>query len=374
MQIHSDDISNVLILNKKAITNQEAALFKSELEKFRPHQNRILQANHKQSSLMKELTRTYGDLLQDKRVRSEQNKYEAFSRQRNAVLSKYRKVYQAYSDLQSGLARAAQFYSEMKDTIDSLKQNVDSFVENRRSEGGQLLGAIEAAKGSGADREQARLKELMERMSVSPSHQQSGSPVHGMTANGSTGDIRGSTHRPTPLQPQTSHGAQVSSYNPAASPPITPRYQPNNGIPTPTYQSFQQPTPTNGGFAIPQSYANPQQQREVYNPNAYGPVSPPAHQQYFSPPPNQQYNNFQQPSTTQYSQQQQQQQFGQQNIPPGWQPPPPPPGPPPNQDYGAVQATQYPAGPGGYANDPRRGNAQQAGGGGDPWAGLSGWK
>ncbi|KAK5138217.1 hypothetical protein LTR08_004913 [Meristemomyces frigidus] len=375
-KIHNDDISNVLILNKKAITNQEAALFKSELEKFRPHQNRILQANHKQSSLMKELTRTYGDLLQDKRVRSEQNKYEAFSRQRNAVLSRYRKVYQAYLDLQAGLARAQQFYNEMKDTIDSLKQNVDSFVENRRSEGGQLLGAIEAAKGSGADREQARLKELMERMSVSPAHQPSGSPVHGMAASGGIGDTRGTGHRPPPLQPQTSYSTQAP-YNPAASPPITPRYQPNNGIQTPTYQSFQQPTPTNGAFQRPQSYINPQQQREVYNPNAYGPVSPPPHQQYFSPPPNQQYHNLQQPSTTQYGQQQQQQQFGQQNMPPGWQPPPPPPGPPPSQqDYSAMQAAQYPAGPGGYAGEPRRGNAQQtgAGGGGDPWVGLSGWK
>ncbi|KAI7068184.1 BRO1-domain-containing protein, partial [Hortaea werneckii] len=87
-KIHNDDISNVLILNKKAVSNQEAQLFKAELEKFRPHQNRILQANHKQSSLMKELTRTYNDLLQDKRVKGEQNKYEAFSRQRNTVLNK----------------------------------------------------------------------------------------------------------------------------------------------------------------------------------------------------------------------------------------------------------------------------------------------
>ncbi|EOD45372.1 putative vacuolar protein-sorting protein bro1 protein [Neofusicoccum parvum UCRNP2] len=83
-KVHNDDISNVLILNKKQISNQENQLFKAELEKFRPHQNRILQANHKQSSLMKQLTQTYGDLLQDKRVRSEQNKYEAFSRQRSS--------------------------------------------------------------------------------------------------------------------------------------------------------------------------------------------------------------------------------------------------------------------------------------------------
>lgn len=303
---------------------------------------------------MKELTRSYSDLLKDKRVRGEQNKYEAFSRQRNTVLGKYKKVWQAYNDLQAGLARAKQFYDEMKETVDSLKKNVDSFVENRRSEGGQLLSAIEASKGSGADREQARLKDLMERMSMSPgSSQQSQSPVPGFN------DQRSSSHRPPPIQSQASYG-QANMYNPAASPPITPRYQQNGAgmtspAPYPTFQQAQQQPPANN-----------------YNPTQYGAISPPAHQQYFSPPPNQQYSNFQQPSTTQYSQHAQQQSYGAQQVPQGWQPPPPPPGPPPAQDYSAMHASQYPAGPGGYAaQDPRRGQ-QQAGG--DPWAGLSSWK
>lgn len=352
------------MLNKKAITSQENALFKAELEKFRPHQNRILQAVHKQSSLMKELTRTYSDLLQDKRVRGEQNKYEAFSRQRNSVLGKYKKVYQAYKDLQAGLQRARQFYDEMQETVDSLKKNVDSFVENRRSEGGQLLGAIEAAKGSGAEREQARMKELMERMSISPSSAQSSSPIPGF------GEQRSSGHRPPPLQQQT-YGQQQPLYNPAASPPITPRYQP---------QQQQQ----NGGMQSPAPYPTYQQtsqhqqpQSATYNPNQYGAMSPPAHQQYFSPPPNQQYNNYQQPSTTQYSQHQpQQQSYGShQSVPQGWQPPPPPPGPPPSQDYSAMQASGYPSGPGGYASqDSRRSQQQPNGSSGDPWAGLSAWK
>lgn len=298
---------------------------------------------------MKELTRTYSDLLQDKRVRSEQNKYEAFSRQRNTVLSKYRKIYQAYTDLQAGLQRAQQFYEEMKETVDSLKKNVDSFVENRRSEGGQLLSAIEAAKGSGADREQARLKELMERMSVSPSTQSSQSPM--------TADPRAASHRPPPLQ-------QQSMYHPARSPPITPGYQ-ANGLQTGGYPPFQSATPTNGHYRRESSTSN----QSSYNPNTYGQISPPAHQQYFSPPPTTQ---SQMPATTMYGQQQQQ--FGGnagQGMPPGWQPPPPPPGPPPSQDYSAMQASQYPSGPGGYANDPRRPSqgSQQ-----DPWAGLSAWR
>jgi hypothetical protein len=311
---------------------------------------------------MKELTRTYGDLLQDKRVRSEQNKYESFSRQRNTVLSRYRKVYQAYVDLIAGLERARQFYSEMKDTVESLEKNVQSFVENRRSEGSQLLNAIEAAKGSGADREQTRLKELMERMSVNPSPQpqpHSNSPSHQSPAG----------HRPPPLQAQTSYNTQPqqSMYNPAASPPATPQYQ--NGLRSPyNTQGYQQPTSAAG---YRQDSYPPQTQTprdSGYNPSSYGPVSPPAHQQYFSLPPGQQ--NYGQPTTTQHAYGQQQQQ--QQQLPPGWHPPPPPPGPPP-QDYSAMQATNYPSGPGGYANDPRRSNGAQPPAG-DPWAGLSGWK
>ncbi|KAJ9635900.1 bck1-like resistance to osmotic shock [Coniosporium tulheliwenetii] len=318
-QVHNDDISNVLILNKK--TNQEQQLFKAELDKFRPHQTRLLQANHKQTSLMKELTRTYSDLLQDKRVRAEQSKYEAFSRQRNSVMTKYRKVYHAFNDLIAGLQRAQGFYSEMKDTVESLQKNVETFVNNRRSEGGQLLTAIEnSKKASGnaqADLEHERLQRLMERMSTDPSN----SPTSPQRIKQEA--------RPPPLQQQ--HESYQPAYNTAASPP-------------------------------------------PYNPNTYGPVSPPATQQYFSPPPGQYH-------TPQQQSQHHSQQFS--GIPPGYVPPPPPPGPPPGQlDFsGLTGAGAYPAGPGGYTAQGQRGGRGssqyqqgQGQGTGDPWAGLSGWK
>jgi len=285
---------------------------------------------------MKELTRTYSDLLQDKRVRGEQNKYEAFSRQRSTVLNKYRRIYQAYTDLQAGLSRAKQFYEEMKDTVDSLQKNVQSFVENRRSEGGQLLSAIEAAKGSGADREQARLKDLMERMSVSPSTASSHSPVP---------DQRG-MHRPPPLQ-QTSYSSNTGGnlYNPTRSPPVTPAYgQQANGHAY-QHQPQQSYTPTSSS-SFQQNYQQQQHQSsQPYNPSSYPAISPPAHQQYFSPPP--QGQSGAPSTTTMYAQQHQHQQHSSLgSMPQGWQVPPPPPGPPPGQ----------------------------AGQGADPWSGLSAWK
>ena len=229
----------------------------------------------------------------------------------------------------------------------------ESEVPVKPEDARDVLRIIEAAKESGsADREQARLKDLMERMSVSPSTQASGHSQSPIPSD--------QQRRPPPLQ-NIGAGYSASSqqpsyaYNPARSPPISPGYP--NGPPGPNYQSFQQ----NGYPDRRASYG--------YNPNNYGPVSPPAHQQYFSPPPAQ--FGGQQPTTTTYGALPQQSYSSGQNLPAGWQPPPPPPGPPPQQDYSAMQATNYPSGPGGYASDPRRSAPQ---GGGDPWAGLSNWK
>jgi len=372
--VHNDDISNVLILNKKSIANQDTQIFKAELEKFRPHQNRILQANHKQKALLNELTRSYDALLQDKRVRSEQSKYEAFSRQRSSVLSKYKKIFQAFDDLVTGLMRAQGFYSEMKDTVESLSKNVETFVNNRRSEGGQLLNTIEASKAGGnsgvVDWERAGLNQLMERMTVDSNPPQK-SP-------------------PPPLTSRPSYSA--------STPGIAP-YTP--GMPSAAISSY------NPGPPGP-----PQQRDYTYNPQHMGPVSPPPNTatfyqagannpQYFSPPPT---GGLQGPRTAGLSNPPPQRfstgypapqsasltgvpQGQQQKMPPGWHPPPPPPGPPPSQqdmNFGipADGQARYPAGPGGYAapaprqppQNQQQQQQQQAPGGQDPWSGLSGWR
>jgi len=373
-----------LILNKKSISNQDNQIFKTELEKFRPYQNRILQANHKQTSFLKELTRSFDALLQDKRVRAEQSKYEAFSRQRSSVLHKYRKAYQAFNDLVAGLMRAQGFYTEMKETVESLYKNVETFVSNRRSEGGQLLSGIEELKRHGSsgglvDWERERLKELMDRMSMDPSNSATSSPSKSSRPSHPSVTTSGTSLQTQFTPPQTQY----------SSPPPSAALQ---------FPSYSRPGPatssTNGANA----------QREfTYNPTSYGPVSPPlltAHQpsqqyaqpfspqqlqlsQPFSPaqplPPSQQHP---QPVYPQHQQNQNQSSGGTStSMPPGWQPPPPPPGPPPSQqdfNFGLTGQT-HPSGPGGYAgSQPTRQTQSQTQvpgqQGGDPWQGLSGWK
>jgi hypothetical protein len=419
MQVQSDDISQVLILNKKAIANYENQLFQAELEKFRPHQSRLLAANHKQTSLMKELTSTFNTLLQDKRVRSEQSKYENITRQRSSVMSKYKKIFQEFLDLDAGLDSAKEFYREMKDTVDSLDKNVETFVNNRRSEGAQLLSQIEqdrASNASGqADRERERLRGLMERMSMDPTSpsksrsqsisKSSGSPSTRYPSTNLVGQYQVPTSTPpASTHPQSAHPAfppqfdssffppqqgqprpesyshtpnpqQQSSYNPgnypqqqATSPPPTQtQFAQNQYLRRDSGQPLSAP-PTQTQFAINQ-YGRPNQPvsplptQTQFAQNQYGrpnqPTSPPPNQTQFS----QQYGR-QQPPVQQQSQQQQ-------YVPHGYVPPPPPPGPPP---LGPQQSFQLPgATPDyGYGNQQRGGQQQQSSS--DPWAGLNAWK
>lgn len=60
-KIQSDDISQVLVLNRRA-QNVEPAIFKQELEKFKPHQNRINLSINAQNSLIQDLTKTWKEL------------------------------------------------------------------------------------------------------------------------------------------------------------------------------------------------------------------------------------------------------------------------------------------------------------------------
>ena len=368
-QVHNDDISNVLILNKKAISNQEHQLFQSELEKFRPHQNRLMQATHKQNALMKELTKTYGMLLQDRRVKSEQAKYESFNRQRNAVLTKYKKIFNAFNDLINGLMRAQSFYSEMKDTVESLEKNMESFVNNRRSEGAQLLQKIEQDKasnaGSQADRERDRLQQLMERMAIDPavSPTKSGNSRPAPPSRTSHANEPHSTKSPTTSPPY--YSKPPSTYSNGASAVKSP-------VSTISYQNFPHQTPAEMASPVPKdSYqaTGGQGGNEPYNPMIYpfqSPTSPPR------PPSAQPNHHYLQQQTLQQQNQTQQNQF----FPQGYVPPPPPPGPPPTAhgNFGNP-GYPYPSGPGGYAYSqlpPRKSSAGQ--GQNDPWAGLSAWK
>ncbi len=55
-------------------------------------------------------------------MRAEQSKYESIQRQRNSVVNRYKRAYQEFLDLESGLQSAKNWYSEMKETVRVLRR------------------------------------------------------------------------------------------------------------------------------------------------------------------------------------------------------------------------------------------------------------
>lgn len=332
---------------------------------------------------MKVLTVTFNGLLQDKRVRGEQSKYESVQRVRSVVVNRYKRAYQEFLDLEAGLQSAKNWYREMKETVQSLERNVDTFVNNRRSEGAQLLGQIEqdraASKSSQASIEQERLRGLMERMSMEPP----GSPGKPPTSARNT-PAPLSFSPQTPVYPKTNFSGQ---YQVPSSPPPTQTNMPQSfGMPQQQQHQQQQP------------YA----QQHSYNPGAHGrmpgPVSPPPTQTSFaigptpgmrpgpsSPPPTQTSFASSQPSRFSTYGNPNAQPAPQSYVPPGFVPPPPPPGPPP---LGPQQTFHYNNGeyyrqstPGSRPVSTAQPHGTQQGQGfgqpeasQDPWAGLNAWK
>ncbi|KAM7217543.1 vacuolar protein-sorting protein bro-1 [Rhypophila decipiens] len=373
---HTDDISQILILNKKS--HLEEKLFQAELEKYRPHQNRLVQASHKQAALMRELTVSFNSLLQDKRVRADQSRYESIQRLRGSVISKYKRAYQEFLDLEAGLQSAKGWYQDMRETVESLEKNVETFVSNRRSEGAQLLNQIEqdraASKSAQAALEQERLRGLMERMSMepppsSPQKQLSSRPTPAALSFGSSNmypkqNFAGQYQVPQSPPPTTqTHGQQPYAQRTSQSGFNTMSYDPSSlgRISGPA-----SPPPNLTSFNMGRGPASPPANQASFN-IGRAPISPPPNQTSFGRPFST-YGNpaaapIQSPQPHQQHQQQQQQPG---YVPPGFVPPPPPPGPPP---LGPQQTFhQNPD----YYSAARRGSAQ--GEAADPWAGLNAWK
>lgn len=295
---------------------------------------------------------TFNNLLQDKRVRSEQSKYESIQRQRTSVINKYKRAYQEFLDLTAGLQSAKRWYSEMKDTVDSLQKNVETFVNNRRSEGAQLLKQIEqeraeraAQKSSKAALEQERLRDLMERMQMD-------NPTASPKPRGTPTPLN--FHTTSPLYPQQGFGGQyqLPGSAPASQTTFSPQsYNPSSHgrIPGPA-----SPPPTQTTFGI--------------GAMRQGPASPPPTQTSFG----QQARPF---TTYGNPAAQTQQQQPSSYVPAGFVPPPPPPGPPPlgPQQTFHYQSNDYYNGAGDASARPgssQPGQQNQA----DPWAGLNAWR
>ncbi|KAI9493783.1 BRO1-like domain-containing protein [Zychaea mexicana] len=104
-----DDISQLLILNKKTV-NIEQQIFSSELEKFRPHQQRITASIHQQQQVIQELTTAFKSVMDGEEAQKLQKRWETAERQRRNVVDRFNRAQSGYFETKEGLRYGYSIY------------------------------------------------------------------------------------------------------------------------------------------------------------------------------------------------------------------------------------------------------------------------
>ncbi|KAI9491620.1 BRO1-like domain-containing protein [Zychaea mexicana] len=322
-----DDISNVLILNKKT-SNVEQQIFTAELEKYNPHQQRISATIQQQKQAIRELADAFKALVEDKDAEKLQKRYGQVDQRRQTVITRFNNARTQYFEVREDLNKGIQFYSNASDVIDSLCQNVKRFVQERDQERKQLAEKLDTERSV---REQEMLKQKIESYNPSAPSMQPVDSTDGManltnqarfmSLNSSTGStttsnapptfatayspygqpssITGSQQYPQPPLGMPLQQQQQQQQQPSMPPPPTPYQQQPQPYSTPSpYVSHQQqqppmlpPKPPQQHHHVPSapmSYSQPQQQYPYAAPNPT-PEQLQQQQPYRPPNPNESY-------------------------------------------------------------------------------------
>ncbi|KAK9450125.1 BRO1-like domain-containing protein [Limtongia smithiae] len=137
-KIQEDDISSLLILNKK-VPNIEEKLFKSELEKYVPYQQRLAATVFQQSSTLQELTTAWKKVLDDPVIQEQRRNLGEAGRRKQSMNERFKRAYESWSDVYAGKTKGATFYNDLHEFAVSTQWNVKEFVDNRRDERRRML-------------------------------------------------------------------------------------------------------------------------------------------------------------------------------------------------------------------------------------------
>jgi hypothetical protein len=351
-KIQTDDISHLLILNRRAPPEAQHHLFAQELEKFKSHQTRLSRGQAEQERVLTELARAWKEIGEGAAGVRINGEWDKRNRARKALVDRLRDAKEAHAQARAGVAKASKFYEELEEVAAELRRSVRGFVEDRTSERERLRAEAEwEEKGrDSASQQPPQRQDSFESSfaSMSMGGGRAPPPPPSQSAYGAPAPPRSmySTPAAPPPLPTSALSPQASGNSWAPPPPATqPSY---SSAPAPpaaspydslsSFEAFSSSSASRPPTTAPSSYASPGGYSSPAPPRGYGsaapPPPPPQHGGYMSPPPSQQ-----QPSRT-----------------PSLPPPPPqwnghsqsysqaPPPPPPSQ-YGQSQYGQAPPPP-----------------------------
>lgn len=259
-RVQSDDISHLLILNRKS--TPDPSLFTRELEKFRAHESRLAATVQRQQGMLAEVSAKYRSLTEGKRAREVAGQWARADGRRRELESRLGRARDGYAQVRDALTRGLSFYRDLGELVRALDAQVSRFVATRTRERDEMASSAE----------------IQQRLDGGPS-----SPVDSMANRFDSMRFDSVSPSSTAPSPYPSFSGAPPRPPPASSPPQS------MGSP---YNSFSSPPP-----AMPQSYLPPPPAAPTASSYAYGqpPVPRPAQRQPSSslppppPPPNYQY-------------------------------------------------------------------------------------
>ncbi|KAF9169610.1 bck1-like resistance to osmotic shock [Mortierella sp. AD011] len=294
IKTQQDDISNLLILNKKS-AGIEPQLFAQELEKFRPHQTRITATVHHQQAVVQELTIHYKELMNGQEARNLQEVWDTTERKRQALADQLLKTKASYVAVKDGYRMGIRFYEDLNEPVQDLVKAVDQFCRSRKEERDMLERQVVTTQ---SERESKALRDQLSKLgSISPPPANP-LPIDALANLSLDGGQRGQASAPiAPSIPQWASAASAPTpYAPMGAPPTAPSYTPQS--PAAPISS----TPLSFGHSStpPPQQATPQQANAMIIPNT-GPFALPSPQVPQQSQPIQQQFQQQQPLQRQAS-------------------------------------------------------------------------
>jgi hypothetical protein len=123
--IHEDDISNILILNNKKLSDkEEKKLFEQELTKFEPLTNRHDSIIFKQPQLIKDIKTNYDAIISSN---------SGVSDKARKILS-FEKSYLSFKEYEMNFQKSIDFYDNLLQFVREVEVNVNRFLDDKASQ------------------------------------------------------------------------------------------------------------------------------------------------------------------------------------------------------------------------------------------------
>lgn len=103
MQIQADDVSHLLLLNRRN-SGVEPTLFATELEKFRPYQQRLTSTVHAQEAVLQEISTLWKGLKDLAGRGPGARKWEEREKRKKDTVRRFSRARDGYMEVRDGIA------------------------------------------------------------------------------------------------------------------------------------------------------------------------------------------------------------------------------------------------------------------------------